>query len=242
MRCVSSQSRQLDLELASAPRWGGARSGAGRKPGGLDVIRPAKGASRIAASVSCYAEGGEGCSLAPVCEANRGAGAKLAGVLRAVSISSRSLLDPTRPRAHDCRSGKRAGSRVWAEVDRRAFCAWRQPRLSSRRPCARRSLPHSYPADSARGAKRDRLCASQCAPPPCEAGPSAARDRLHRPGIVGAMVLGLARGAPPSRDPPAVAAARTWLLTFGWRKRGLIDTAEVPGAGAKTWGRNWADR
>ena len=30
-------------------------------------------------------------------------------------------------------------------------------------------------------------------------------------------------------DPPAVAAARTWLLRVGWRQRGLIDATEVPG-------------
>jgi REP element-mobilizing transposase RayT len=30
-------------------------------------------------------------------------------------------------------------------------------------------------------------------------------------------------------DPPAVAAARTWLLAVGWRRRGLIDLSEVPG-------------
>jgi REP element-mobilizing transposase RayT len=31
-------------------------------------------------------------------------------------------------------------------------------------------------------------------------------------------------------DPPAVAAARTWLLRTGWRRRELIDLSEVPGA------------
>ena len=31
-------------------------------------------------------------------------------------------------------------------------------------------------------------------------------------------------------DPRAVARARTWLLTRGWRRHGLIDAAEVPGA------------
>jgi transposase len=62
------------------------------------------------------------------------------------------------------------------------------------------------------------------------------------PASSGRWFSGWRGGAPPSRDPPAVAAARTWLLTFGWRKRGLIDTAEVPGARAKTWGRNWVDR
>ena len=30
-------------------------------------------------------------------------------------------------------------------------------------------------------------------------------------------------------DPPPVAPPRTWLLTSGWRRRGLIDPADVPG-------------
>ncbi len=33
----------------------------------------------------------------------------------------------------------------------------------------------------------------------------------------------------PGADPPEVARAHTWLLKFGWRKRGLVDPAEVPG-------------
>jgi hypothetical protein len=32
-----------------------------------------------------------------------------------------------------------------------------------------------------------------------------------------------------SHDPPAVARARTWLLTTGWRRHGLLDPADVPG-------------
>jgi hypothetical protein len=32
---------------------------------------------------------------------------------------------------------------------------------------------------------------------------------------------------PPGR--PAVARARTWLLTFGWRRHGLLDPRDVPG-------------
>ena len=39
---------------------------------------------------------------------------------------------------------------------------------------------------------------------------------------------------PPSADaapdPPAVATARTWLLGIGWRRAGLIEPREVPGA------------
>jgi hypothetical protein len=36
----------------------------------------------------------------------------------------------------------------------------------------------------------------------------------------------------PSADPSCVALSRTWLLHTGWRRHGLIDPAEVPGAGA----------
>jgi REP element-mobilizing transposase RayT len=32
-----------------------------------------------------------------------------------------------------------------------------------------------------------------------------------------------------AHDPPAVAAPRTWLLSFGWRRVGLIGPHEVPG-------------
>ena len=42
------------------------------------------------------------------------------------------------------------------------------------------------------------------------------------------------RGPPPGRfadadRPPEVAAPRTWLLSKGWRRIGLVDPAEVPG-------------
>ncbi len=32
-----------------------------------------------------------------------------------------------------------------------------------------------------------------------------------------------------AHDPPPVAAARSWLARVGWRRRGLVDPAEVPG-------------
>ena len=35
----------------------------------------------------------------------------------------------------------------------------------------------------------------------------------------------------PPTDAPAVAKPRTWLLRIGWRRWGLVDPAEVPGAG-----------
>jgi len=36
-------------------------------------------------------------------------------------------------------------------------------------------------------------------------------------------------GIDGSTDPPAVAPPRTWLLSAGWRRRGLVHPAEVPG-------------
>jgi REP element-mobilizing transposase RayT len=35
--------------------------------------------------------------------------------------------------------------------------------------------------------------------------------------------------SPRDRDGPGVARARSWLLSIGWRRAGLIDVAEVPG-------------
>jgi REP element-mobilizing transposase RayT len=34
---------------------------------------------------------------------------------------------------------------------------------------------------------------------------------------------------PDARDSPEVARPRTWLLSIGWRRHGLVDPAEVPG-------------
>ena len=39
-----------------------------------------------------------------------------------------------------------------------------------------------------------------------------------------------ARGHPEARPPREVAAPRSWLLVKGWRRHGLVDPAEVPGA------------
>jgi len=35
--------------------------------------------------------------------------------------------------------------------------------------------------------------------------------------------------APAGREQPPVARARTWLLSVGWRRYGLLDPADVPG-------------
>jgi REP element-mobilizing transposase RayT len=50
------------------------------------------------------------------------------------------------------------------------------------------------------------------------------------PASSGRWFSGWRSGSPQPRDPPAVAAPRSWLLRLGWRRKGLIDLAEVPGA------------
>ena len=60
--------------------------------------------------------------------------------------------------------------------------------------------------------------------------PSPSIGRID-PASSGRWFPGWRKGAPPPPDPPAVAAPRSWLLSVGWRRRGLIDSAEVPGPG-----------
>jgi hypothetical protein len=57
-------------------------------------------------------------------------------------------------------------------------------------------------------------------------------NALVDPASSGRWFSGWRTPAPPSRDPAAVAEPRTWLLSIGWRRRGLIDNAEVPGTTA----------
>ena len=95
-----------------------------------------------------------------------------------------------------------------------------------------RALPPARAAHAARGASRARVRAAERA----QALAQAQRDR-RRPCVLdvassGAWFDGWKRPPPtaePKRSPP-VAPPRFWLLRKGWRRRGLVDSAEVPGA------------
>jgi hypothetical protein len=50
------------------------------------------------------------------------------------------------------------------------------------------------------------------------------------PASSGRWFSGWTRALPPPPDEPAVAAPRTWLVRVGWRRHGLIDPSEIPGA------------
>ncbi len=50
------------------------------------------------------------------------------------------------------------------------------------------------------------------------------------PASSGRWFGGWSRALAPPPDESAVAAPRTWLLRVGWRRHGLVDPSEVPGA------------
>jgi hypothetical protein len=62
-----------------------------------------------------------------------------------------------------------------------------------------------------------------------KAGRALPRIACIDPASSGRWFLGWRRSVAPANDPPAIAPPRTWLLSVGWRRRGLIDPAEVPG-------------
>jgi len=56
------------------------------------------------------------------------------------------------------------------------------------------------------------------------------QDTRVDPASSGRWFSGWRCALPAPRDPPAVAAPRTWLLGIGWRRCGLIGSDEIPGA------------
>jgi hypothetical protein len=62
-----------------------------------------------------------------------------------------------------------------------------------------------------------------------KAGRALPRVAWIDPASSGKWFAGWRTPPPPVRDPPAVAPPGTWLLSVGWRRRGLIDPGEVPG-------------
>ncbi len=99
-----------------------------------------------------------------------------------------------------------------------------------------RSLSRSAPADAGGGAHGPPLRAPECAAARGKGASRATGVRLD-PASSARWFDGWMRGTYAARrsshghcneDPP-VARARTWLLTVGWRRYGLLDPADVPG-------------
>jgi REP element-mobilizing transposase RayT len=227
---MASRSRQLQLDLEAKSKWGGARSGAGRKPGALrrDPHRrreplasrrpchvtlkvekdvPSLRSARLVAELER--------SWREACERER---------FRLVHYSVQGdhvHLIVEAASAPDLACGLKAIAARFARGVNRVF--HRAGRVLADR-CHVRVLRSprevrnaiAYVLLNARHhlAKRGRVM------------PSIARID---PASSGRWFCGWRTGATPSTDPPAVAAPRTWLLRTGWRRHGLIDSSEVPG-------------
>ncbi len=238
MRRGIRQPRQLDLELRLAPRWGGARVGAGRKrgPNPWDAHRPR---APLAARFPCHV------TLKVV------RGLPSLRNMKLVRELERSLA-PARDRARfrvahysiqvdhvhliveagsqrDLACGmKSIGARLARAVNRvfrrcGRVLADRYHRHVLRTP---REVRNAI-AYVLLNARRHLAKLGRPVPPVAQVDPASSgrwfdgwtREHLKpQPPIPG--------------GPPAVAPPRTWLLRVGWRVHGLIDPREVPGVPA----------
>lgn len=252
------RSPQLSLDLQSLPRWGGRRAGAGRKPGpirrdphrrrpalgrttpchvtvkvrpGLPSLRSARFVSALTATLRGGCERGrfrvahwsvQRDHLHLIVEASSafdlacGMKSVTVRVVRAVQrvfgLGRRGTVLRDRFHLHVLRSPR--------EV-RRALA---YVLLNARRHAAQRGVALARMTARVDGASsggwfdgwtRGTLLANAAA-------------------VCAIAGSGLARsgGAPP------VARARSWLLAIGWRRAGLIDASEVPGAAARSAARH----
>jgi REP element-mobilizing transposase RayT len=230
---MSKRSRQLALDLRTTPGWGGRRAGAGRTPGSnprdphrrrapLATRFPCHVTLRIRRGIPSLRKTGLvrewKRSLRQGCER---------GCFRVVHYSLQRdhvhlLVEASSARDLAC-GMKSIGARL-ARAVHRAFRS-RGPVLADRYHLHVLKTPRevrnalAYVLLNARKHWRER----PGAPPP---------ERLD-PASSGHWFQGWRR-APGSREPPReapeVAPPRTWLLSTGWRRHGLIDPAEVPGS------------
>ena len=228
---MALRSRQLQLALAIRSKWGGARPGAGRKPGPSrrdPHRRRAPLASRHPCHVTLKVEKNVALlrnrklvvelerSWREVCQRGR---------FRLVHYSIQSdhvhMIVEARS-ARDLACGLKAIVARFARAVNRVF--HRAGRVLADR-ChvhvlrtpreVRNAIAYVLLNARRHLAKRGRR-------PPADGRIDAASS--------GRWFSGWRAGVSPFVDLPAVAAPRTWLLSIGWRRRGLIDTDEVPGA------------
>ncbi len=227
---VASSSRQLRLDLASPSRWGGARRGAGRRPG-VSRRDPHRRRAPLASRHPCHVTlkvRSEVPSLRStkvvtelertwreVCQRDR---------FRLVHYSVQTdhvHMIVEAGSARDLACGLKAVAARFARGVNRVFGR-------AGRVLADRCHVHVL--------RTPREVRNAIAYVLLNARRHLAKLGRHLPAIAridpassGRWFSGWRTGAPTSHDPPAVAAPRTWLLCVGWRRRGLIDTAEIPG-------------
>ena len=224
--------RQLELDLESRSRWGGARAGAGRKPG-PSRRDPHRRRAPLASRHPCHVTLKVGRGVPPLRTA------KLVGELER---SWREACERERFRlvhysiqtdhvhmiveaasARDLACGLKAIAARFARGVNRVF-------RRAGRVLADRCHVHvlKTPREVRNAIAYVLLNARRH---PAKRGRALPGNARIDPASSGRWFSGWRNEVPPSHDPPAVAAPRTWLLGVGWRRRGLIDCAEVPGRG-----------
>jgi len=229
---MALRSRQLQLDLETKSKWGGARAGAGRKPGAVrrdPHRRRAPLASRHPCHVTLKVEkdvpslrsarlvGELERSWRAACERQR---------FRLVHYSIQGdhvHLIVEAASARDLACGLKAIAARFARGVNRVFR--RAGRVLADR-CHVRVLRTPREVRNAiayvlLNARRHLAKLGRTLP---------ATTRID-PASSGRWFSAWRTGACRVSDPPAVAAPRTWLLNVGWRRRGLIDSSEVPGTG-----------
>jgi len=228
---MGSRSRQLQLDLSTRPKWGGARPGAGRKPG-PSRRDPHRRRAPLASRHPCHVTLKVGKDVPSLRTAKLVAELErswrtvcLRGRFRLVHYSIQGdhvHMIVEAGSARDLACGLKAVAARFARGVNRVFdragrvladrChihVLRTPRE------VRNAIAYVLLNARRQLAKRGRR-------PPA--------DGRIDPASSGRWFAGWRKAAPPAHDSPAVAAPRTWLLSVGWRRRGLIDSGEVPGS------------
>ena len=223
--------RQLALSLPAPCGWGGARAGAGRKPGpnpGLPHVSRARFARSLPAHATLRLRSGlpslRTIRIVREIERTFAAGCTRPG-FRLVHYSLQGnhahLIVEAQDRGALGRGMKAIGARLSRAVNR---VAGRCGRVLADRYHVR-MLP--TPREVHRALRYVLLNSRRHAA-------KAARKTISKglridPASSGRWFDGWRRRQPLTEDRPAVARARTWLLTSGWRRHGLLDPGDVPG-------------
>jgi REP element-mobilizing transposase RayT len=239
---MSRRSPQLSLSLPAHPTWGGRREGAGRKPGERASlphrsrqkfrVLPAHVTLRLRSDVPSLRI----TRIVHAIERTFAAGCIRSG-FRLVHYSLQGNHAHLIVEAHDRdalgRGMKAIGARLALAVNR---IAGRKGRVLAERYHVR-LLP--TPKQVRNALRYVLLNAQHHATKARRAMNSAARirsrDAVVDPASSARWFDGWRRGRIPTPERagplqrPAVARARTWLLSVGWRRHGLLDPADVPG-------------
>jgi REP element-mobilizing transposase RayT len=231
MQIMARRSRQLDLDLRSAPRWGGARPGAGRRPGPSPRDphrRRAPLASRNPCHITLKVRAGLPSlrSVRLVTELERSwREACERGRFRLVHYSiqgDHAHLIVEAASARDLANGLKSIAARFARAVNRIF---------------RRTGPVFADRAHVHVLRTPREVRNAIAYVLLNARRHAAKagQKVRRwvaqadPASSGRWFTGWRTMQPRAPDPPAVADPNTWLLAVGWRRRGLIEPDEVPG-------------